>query len=188
MFATTASQSPLEAAAFSLAGIHSPREVVAVWNRLPAIRANHCYSFAVDCCFVDDGYLLRPRPGETGGIMLRKDEFVVSRMKEALLADGLEFIGEEMVARAPTGYFVIAAFVSPQRDFHFYRQFDDGSWWHKPGIFPPVTRRSFSNALIKDPRTASPVHGATVYSDFVGFYAVPLGGIRLRDPVDIPPD
>ena len=60
---------------------------------------------------------------------------------------------------------------SPDYDFHWYRQNEDGTWSHKPGL-GPVTNLDASGNLIYDPQICDRSYNNIDYSIFVGYYYV----------------
>ena len=66
-----------------------------------------------------------------------------------------------------------ALVVAPNRDYHYYRENDDGKWTHKPG-YKPSTNYDSKNNFIFNPRKASRDYGGTLnYKDFCGYLCVP---------------
>ena len=158
------------------------------WNAMPSVMANNCYSFAVGHMFQDDGYLDRPRPGETGGRWLRLPAISKETLVEALAADGILKLRPDDGYVAKRDGHIIAAVIDPGHAYHFYRRFSDGSWWHKPNQLDRVTHCDGSGTEIVDPRTADKEYGYRSYSEFVGFFLVPARGVTLCTPRRVPQD
>lgn len=68
----------------------------------------------------------------------------------------------------------VALVISPNLDFHWYREDKSRLWSHKPGI-GPVTYFDNSENFIRDPRTAD----RGPYTIFCGYFCV------YRDRVNI---
>ena len=164
------------------------------WNNPFIGPGNNCYAYACD-----DPSELRmsdcdfPQPGSTAGeLPCDRSEFTVDLVRKRAIADGLAPVphGRENSA-PPDGFYKVALFVDPGKDYHWYRQDDDGYWSHKLGD-GPVLNVDGDGRPITDPRTASqnyenhtdPLTGRPIggynYTQFGGFFYVPEGGIRLR--------
>ena len=164
------------------------------WNNPLIGPGNNCYAYACD-----DASDLRmsdcdfPQPGSTAGeLPCDRSEFTVELVRSRAIADGLALVphGRENSA-PPDGFYKVALFIDPGKDYHWYRQNDDGCWSHKLGD-GPVLNVDGDGHLITDPRKASqnyenhsdPITGRPIggynYTQFGGFFYVPEGGIRLR--------
>lgn len=103
------------------------------------------------------------------------DEEFRQAMIEGSKQDGLLPTSEP---KAHKGYYLVALFIADRagdRDFHWYRQDDDGTWSHKDGRGAPVNKDAQGNA-IRDPREID--HAS--YPVFGGFFLVPRQGVELR--------
>jgi hypothetical protein len=169
---------------------YSPRD----WNNPFIGPGNNCYAYACD-----DASDLRmsdcdfPQPGSTAGeLPCDRSDFTVDLVRRRAIADGLAPVPQGREEGAPPdGFYKVALFIDPGKDYHWYRQDDDGSWSHKLGD-GPVLNVDGDGRPITDPRTASqnyenhtdPLTGRPIggynYTQFGGFFYVPEGGIRLR--------
>lgn len=80
--------------------------------------------------------------------------------------------------KAPEGYRLVALFISDKagnRDFHWYRQDDDGTWSHKDGRSAPSNKDDDGN-IIQDPQATK--HAA--YPVFGGYFLAPRHGVALQ--------
>lgn len=159
----------------------------------------NCYAFALNAR--NEGGVFG-HPGSTSGNPLKT--LNPNDIDSALRGDGLEPAKHEygQIPQSREGYYLVAAVAagpgtSGLRDYHFYRQMDDGSWWHDPGKLPP-TNLDTEGAEISNPEFASrdytkgnpstnPSRKSGYdnyqrnYDTFVGYYYVPNTGLPLVD-------
>lgn len=123
----------------------------------------------------------RAQPGYVSGHpMLDKHDYKCPNIMRRTLSDNPNIykIGENEKC-APTHY-KGALVVAPKRDYHYYRENDDGQWSHKPG-YKPSTNYDSRNNLILNPRKAMRDYGGTLnYKDFCGYLCVPRNEQRKR--------
>ena len=85
----------------------------------------------------------------------------------------------EFTERCPPQSSKIALVVSPENDYHFFRQDSNGLWSHKPGALP-VTNLDADNRPIYDPALANRHYQSAVndidYNQFCTYLCVPKGG------------
>ncbi len=79
------------------------------------------------------------------------------------------------------GYYAVALVVAPGVDYHWYRLDDNCQWSHKPGSTEARNVDASGNP-ITDPQAANRDYGSLNYSDFCGYFYVPVGGIRTGPP------
>ena len=130
---------------------------------------NNCYNYATN--YRTDTFA---RPGVGSG----KTYPFPTRCKDvraATIRDGLIEVPVSDINKCPAEGHLVALFISPMIDFHFYRKGRDGLWSHKPGI-NPVTNLDQDGQPIGDPRTAS----RGVYTEFCSLLLVMPGHIVLR--------
>jgi len=79
----------------------------------------------------------------------------------------------------PEDAYLVALYIHPLYDYHWYRQNPDGTWSHKPGK-KPVTDKDASGNVIYDPDDADRNYEELElnYSDLIAyFYVIPLNKI-----------
>ena len=130
------------------------------WNDPLHVSRNNSYAYAANRR--TDTF---PQLGRASG--REAASFTFEDVVEAAHSDGLVGAAAEVDAiEAPRH--LVALFVWPGRDYHWYRLHADGSWGHKPG---PIPARTVDNTgtRILDPRICSRAE----YSDFCGFFLIP---------------
>lgn len=97
-----------------------------------------------------------------------------------LLRDGLEEINPDDVDKygVDLDKHVIAAFVKPNQDFHFWALCNDGNYYAKQGKYSPFFDKK-SVGSVKDLLTGW-------HPDFVGTYAVPEQGLEYYQRLSRP--
>jgi|GEM_PF-1349370 len=139
---------------------------------------SNCYTYALGI----------PQHGKaTPGALLHNDGRAGVRIDDhalklqpiynALVKDGLKPIPRPENApyeNAP----IIAAFLSINDDYHFYRRHQDGTWSHQKGYRGAISDRDGLNAVIEDPLYAE--RGR--YKDFIGYFTLPQQGLRYTVP------
>jgi hypothetical protein len=157
------------------------------WNRNK--ENNNCYAFAFDR--LQPGADEKLQPGEVAGLpdIPEEDKYQCGDLKARIIKDNPGTVqlgpGERV---AGMGYRVagkghrVALFVDnhgENRDYHFYREMPDGTWWHKPGSLP-VSKVDDAGNVIRDPLEADRDYvndGAEDsnynYATFCGFFWVP---------------
>mgnify|MGYP002013791678 CR=1 FL=1 len=125
-----------------------PRFVRAVWDQPDVLASTNCYAFAANS---PDGHpgTYGPQPGDRHFSYLR--EITVREVAEKAMTDG--FIATEGCTKPKPGHYVVALAVAPNNDYHWYRQMEDGTWWHKPAPGKAVTNLDYDGNVITDPRT-----------------------------------
>ena len=72
----------------------------------------------------------------------------------------------------PVHHNLVALVTHPERDYHFYKKI--GSYWyHKPGQLP-VQATDGAGKLITNPETADRHSPPFHYTDFCGYYCLPI--------------
>jgi hypothetical protein len=163
-----------------------------LWNHPDVRWGNNCYAYACD----DPNPFRRgqhdfPQPGNAAGLD-SPDPFTYTcaLLRSRAIADGLIAVPAANSEKpAPDGFYKVALFVAPGRDYHWYRQDPGGYWSHKLGggpirledasgrriADPRLSDRSFEKLI--DPQTNEPA--GQNYNLFGGFFLVPQGGIHL---------
>lgn len=130
---------------------------------------------------------------------------MLSAIDAALQSDGLIPAPKGTTDLLPPpreGYYLIAAVASSPADktasgdYHFYRQMEDGTWWHDPGNLAP-TNVDAKGKTITDPVNAARDYTKTPlgnqdglagnYKNFIGYYYVPKDGLPVADG-SLPPE
>jgi len=156
------------------------------FNSNPYVRESHnCYMYflnkknhdVVEMCKKDypkHKLCRRAQPGYVSGFpLLKKSDYKCPKIMKRTLADNPNIYKtkENMTCLSP--YYKGALVVAPNRDYHYYRQNDDGQWTHKPG-YKPSTRLDSKNNIIVNPRKAKRDYGGTLnYKHFCGYLCVP---------------
>ena len=137
------------------------------WNDGATKQAfNNCYNYATN--YRTDTFA---QPGLATGQMYSSPIASVN-MSAAAVRDALVQTNQ---STCPKEGHLVALFIAPSVDFHWYRLGRDGLWTHKPG-FTPATNRDNNGAFIADPRTAN----RGMYTQFCGFMIVHHGHIKIR--------
>ncbi|MEO0392739.1 MAG: hypothetical protein AAF213_05775 [Pseudomonadota bacterium] len=145
-----------------------------IWDRPDIRKATNCYAFAANDPFDHPG-TNGPQPGDRHFSYLR--EISVKEVRDKAITDG--FLPIDGHVQQKPGHYVVALAVAPHGDYHWYRQMDDGTWWHKPGPGKAITNRDYNGDIITDPRTANRRNSRFTYKDFGGFFHVPNQGLRV---------
>lgn len=145
------------------------------WNKDPVLSSTNCYAYAAND---PDGHPPgKPQPGEHSGAPFANVD--AKSVGDAAVRDGM--------VRAPSppvpkpGYNVVALVIDPGVDYHWYRLDDNGFWSHKPGNTAARDVDASGNK-ITDPETANRDYGYPNYSEFGGYFYVPVAGIRTGPP------
>ena len=121
----------------------------------PSVSSNNCYSYA----FNDTrNYTFKPQPGHLSNITALSDtEYTCDALNERILADNPQaYKLTEGTSTCRDGYYKILLTLDNDgafRDYHFYKQHDNGLWSHKPGI-TAVSHVDDSGMLITNPLTS----------------------------------
>jgi len=129
-------------------------------------RGNNCYAYATD-----QATGTFPQPGRgSGHAITGYADLSCDTISKLATYDGLVATSCDV---PPASGWKVALVVAPGRDYHWYREHDDGTWSHKPGR-AAVRATDASGAAITDPRTADRSGGwfAPSYTDFCGCFEV----------------
>lgn len=102
------------------------------WNK--GVNSDNCYDYAIGDFEV--GRNVKSTPGDRGGLSSNGMNFTTCKgIKKRILADNPKTVYSIRNASAPcrSGYYKIMNFVSPQGDFHFYKQVKGVKYKVKPG-------------------------------------------------------
>ena len=122
----------------------------------------------------------RPQPGYASGHSpIKKDrDYNCKNVMKRTLKDNIHMYKiNNFERKCPKDYYKGAVVVAPGRDFHYYRENDNGIWTHKPG-YKPSTNLDSNNIPIKNPEKSNRNYGHDSkgelnYKDFCGFVCVP---------------
>jgi hypothetical protein len=142
----------------------------------PRVEENaNCYAYALG--LTDHGYAA---PGKLLELpnspqkLFTAEELTVENIDKLLTEnDGLIKIDPQDLDRMIDKVTIIAAFISPHDDVHFYRSHGDKTWSNHKGDVGGVSNRDCKGDLLTDPRRAR--RGR--YTDLVGFYHAPKQGV-----------
>jgi len=155
------------------------------YNRKDFIKTGYfvnCLTYALN--IPDHGW------GHPGGLKLRSlfklrsemdfDEIHVGNINKLIKSEGLEPIDVALVNKhgVDLEQHIIAAFVDPNKDFHFFRLDSDGCWSSK-----------FGDLFIRKEKPVSDVielGKSTGDLQFVGTYAVPQSGLKYYPRLTLP--
>lgn len=163
------------------------------FNSNPYVRESHnCYMYflnkkndeVVKLCKNDyptHKLCRRAQPGYVSGYpLLKKKDYKCPNIMKRTLADNPNIYKTSENMKCIPSHYKGALVVAPQRDYHYYRENDDGQWSHKPG-YKPSTRFDSKNNIILNPRRASRDYGGTLnYKDFCGYLCVPRDEKKKR--------
>jgi|GEM_PF-5128532 hypothetical protein len=119
------------------------------WNKAGVIDDNNCYAYATNVMGTSF-----PRPGRAGGKQPPfpgQAGYNCANFIAAAESDGL--VKADCDKACPNGSFKVALVINPDKDYHWYRQDDNGNWSHKPGS-GKATDKDNSGKPILDPRKA----------------------------------
>jgi len=156
------------------------------FNLNPYVRESHnCYMYflnkkndeVVKLCKKDypkHKICRRAQPGYVSGYpILKKIDYKCPNIMERTLADNPNIYKTGENKKCIPTHYKGALVVAPNRDYHYYRENDDGQWTHKPG-YKPSTLVDSNNNVILNPRKAARDYGGTLnYKDFCGYLCVP---------------
>lgn len=138
----------------------------------------NCYSYALgipEHHHAVPGYLTAPHLVKSTEKYAKKitSKFIFDQ----LVKDGLMPITEAGVKKdSPVN--IIAAFIAPHEDFHFYRYHQDGTWSHQKGYQGTLSIFDNNHDRIDDIFCAD----HEKFKEFVGFFALPEEGIKFYLP------
>ena len=128
---------------------------------------------------------LKPQPGDfhlikkTGSDKEKERNYKCPNMQKKILNDNPSLIPVAFNVKCPNKYYKGAMVVDPDNTYHFYRQNNNGTWDHKPGI-SPITNVDASGKKIYVPHFADRDYtddkdndDAINYTHFCGYYCVP---------------
>ena len=163
------------------------------FNSNPYVRESHnCYMYflnkknhqVVQMCKKDypkHKICRRAQPGYVSGFpLLKKSDYKCPTIMKRTLSDNPNIYKTRENSKCAPSYYKGALVVAPDRDYHYYRENDDGQWSHKPG-YKPSSRLDSKNDIILNPRKAARDYGGTLnYKDFCGYLCVPRDENKKR--------
>jgi hypothetical protein len=152
---------------YPLSGAEPPYQP-GVWNFPLATRQrNNCYNYA--CNKQTNTFA---QPGRFGG--MRWTALTCANVGAAARRDGLAPTVCYNQA-CPCGSYKVALVIWPNRDFHWYRQDDNGNWSHKPGKTAATNKDNAGNAIV-DPQLAN----RGPYTTFCECFCVDANAVNIR--------
>ena len=128
---------------------------------------------------------LKPQPGDfnliknTGSDSDKERIYKCPNMQKKILNDNPSLIPVAFNIKCPDKYYKGAMVVDPDNTYHFYRQNNNGTWDHKPGI-SPISNIDASGRKIYVPHFANRDYtddknddDAINYTHFCGYYCIP---------------
>lgn len=151
------------------------------------INRGNCYSYAIAGAGkkVQTNPITCPGTAKSGGYEFTGQNITTSEVLRACLErDGLQKISESTLSADGNppekgGHYIIAAFFTPQHDFHFYRQEPHGTWTNRDNYL--ISDKDNDGEVITNPVHANRISQDS-YSTFAGYYYVPNEGIHLEVP------
>ncbi len=130
----------------------------------------NCYGYAIDTWS-------HKNPGNSSVLGARTCEGLISgAKKDGSIDPGIGQCG----GSCPTGYHKIQIFLDSQnmfdRDYHVYRQDDDGGWSHKQGRSGVPSRLDASGVALSCPINSNRDFGSRNYSNYCETMCVPETG------------
>ena len=144
------------------------------------IENNNCYAYAINS--LRDSRLQKSVPGVKRRAYLKNRSLNHNNYIdcEKLWKEIQKDLGEKCIKLSnpyeapPSGTYKAVMVVSPNRDFHFYRQDNDGTFSHKRGWAYNPSKLDASGKLITDPLTCDRDYGDLNYSEPCFAFSVPL--------------
>jgi len=129
---------------------------------------------------------LKPQPGDfdlikkTGSDKTKERIYKCPNMQKKILNDNPSLIPAAFNIKCPNKYYKGAMVVDPDNTYHFYRQNNNGTWDHKPGI-SPISNIDANGKEIYIPHFANRNYtddnnnddDAINYTHFCGYYCIP---------------
>lgn len=140
-----------------------PRNIAA-YRSPRAVGRNNCLAFA----FGEKGMVNgnKQQPGNKSG--LKGVDFPLTTcgpMTQRILKDYKGNVYRGSIAKpCKAGYAKVMSFISPGRDFHWYRQEADGMWAHKRGLTPVSKKDACGKAIFNPVKSCRDFGGGLDYS------------------------
>lgn len=170
------------------------------YNKVDYIKLSHnCYAFVMDaldhtgikqCKSKND--CRKPQPGYVSGIEhwsskdLKCDEVmkrVIADSNNTIYIPKVRIKGTQKYKygnKCKKGYYRGVLVIAPDRDYHFYREVQDGEWLHKRGQ-TEVTDVDASGNKITDPFTANRDYGGDYnYHVFCCYFCIPINASKRQ--------
>lgn len=140
-----------------------PSYTPAYWNNDHLIQSNNnCYNYGNNKR--TDTYA---QPGRISGI--NDYNILCAPVTHAAIADGIEPAPNSL--ECPFGKDLVALYVDPDIDYHWYRKDANGFWSHKPGPNPATNLDNIGDP-ITNPETANRCGDYVCYHEFCGYFCV----------------
>lgn len=150
------------------------------WNKIynKGFYKHNCYAYALDqfqdLSLTDN----KPQMGYYGSpdAITGRNLKSCSDLKHRVLIDNPHIHKIKYDKECKKGYYKVNLFISPNQDYHWYRQDKNGKYSHKPGL-TEITNRNNSNKLITNPYLANRIrinsNSITDYSIACDTFCVP---------------
>ena len=179
------------------------RQVKAVKEKCDEICHNQ-YKDIDDCLNVNEGCGdLKPQPGDysliqrSGTDKTKKRDYQCSVIEKRILQDNPSIFPVAFNNKCPAGHYKGAMVVEPQSTYHFYKQLNNGLFYHKPGLnpiakldspfkgekgrpiyIPHFANRDYSKKI--DPKINNDDDGIK-YTSFCSYYCIPQNNIAHKN-------
>ena len=179
------------------------RQVKAVKEKCDEICHNQ-YKDIDDCLNVNEGCGdLKPQPGDysliqrSGSDKTKKRDYQCSVIEKRILQDNPSIFPVAFNNKCPAGHYKGAMVVEPQSTYHFYKQLNNGLFYHKPGLnpiaklestfkgekgrpiyIPHFANRDYSKKI--DPKINNDDDGIK-YTSFCSYYCIPQNNIAHKN-------
>ena len=171
------------------------RQIKAVKEKCNEL-CNKNYKNIDECINKNDGCSdLKPQPGDfgiverEGSIANKKRNYQCSVIENKILQDNPTIFPIAFNNKCPTGYYKGAMAIEPKSTYHFYKQLNNGQFYHKPGLRPiskldspfkgengrPIFIPHFANRDYST-KTQDDEDGIN-YTSFCSYYCVPQNNI-----------
>ena len=168
------SNNSLSNSEFSPLSGSEPKFDPAKWNDNPKIKDTHnCYSYALNSLVA--ARLNKPQPGYFSKYPhISNGNYTCDPFVKRLRKDIPSLYDTSFRGKCKPGFYKIFMAVtkdSPDTDYHFYRQDNNGYWSHKPGR-TDITNKDAKGNLIINPNLADRKYPYYNYGSACGFFCL----------------
>ena len=151
----------------------------------------------IEKCINDSGCGdLKPQPGDfdlikrTGSDRTKKRIYKCPELQEKILNDNPTIFPVPFNVKCPSGYYKGALTIEPDSTYHFYKQMNNGMFYHKPGLNPvstvdsafddengrPIYIPHFANRDYSKDKNNNDDDGIN-YTSFCSYYCIPQNNL-----------